>query len=284
VPEIAEVRHLVGHLNQSVIGVNLLGGSITHQKLWDSDLDWSETWKTRIRKIQSVDRRGKYVIIVGEAGTILTHLGFTGWYVPSWNLEGNVPRRFLHPVELNHSRAQIETEKGPLHLVDPRALSRTRFFNTKDEALESRYLNRMSPDADTHAGQQKLFHEITGMHIGFDANFEPLNIPTPVKCRRSGRKIRDFILDQKVVGGIGNYLCCESLHRANLHGSEIVSDMSLDQVFSLLKAIRETINLAMTSDNKDWWQVFQRKQTPDGKPVVREVWGTRGHYTALVKK
>jgi len=207
-----------------------------------------------------VDRRGKFLLIhVGAPGehdrVILSHLGFTGWWVPSW-AEKTVPLRFLHNVQEKDVRIMFGTDKGVLRVIDPRALSRMRIYCSEEEALTSRHLVKMGPDADTPAAEIAL------------ANALP----------KTGRRIRDVIMDQQIVCGIGNYLCCEILYRALLHGHEKANKLTSYQKGLLSMSIKSTIQQACVEDSHDWWSVFRKKTCPKGHPITREDWGARGHY------
>lgn len=233
------------------------------------------------RKITSVNRRGKYILInLGTPTlTLLVHFSFNGWIIPTW--AGQIqPRRFIHKIDLDkYEKFTLLTDRGRLTWVDSRILSRTRFFLNEAEALKSNYLKYMGPDADTPEAYRLLFKQVFNTSLNQWPVTEPSHLGKPYG-RRSGRRIRDLLMDQRFICGIGNYLVCEILHRAGLHGAEKVRDLTIPQVQAIVNAIPECINLAQTEDTHDWWRVFQRKETPDGHPVTREAWGVRGHYVS----
>jgi formamidopyrimidine-DNA glycosylase len=275
----------VQNLNREIVGAHILDIELKHPNLVELNLDpppspdqvlVSKNQYLRsdlghlphpqptqfTYKVHDVNRRAKYIIIHLDLDVdcyyqkyILTHLGFTGWYVPEWATNPH-PRRFLHPMGLEHSKMVITTDRGKLHLTDPRALSRTRIYDSSTTLYESKYLKNLGPDADTQEGLNALAQGI----------------------RKTGRRIRDVILDQNVAAGIGNYLACEILYRANLHGAEIAKTLTTEQETNLYCAIKDTFNLATTRDNHDWWAVFRRNTCPQGHHVTREAWSARGHY------
>jgi formamidopyrimidine-DNA glycosylase len=264
VPELPEVRWVVNNLQKELVGASIDAAVVTFEKviLKPATLRGITTEQYLIdsvtkRKVVSINRRGKYVLINLEPDTtILTHFSFTGWYVPAW-AEKAVPREFLHPVDHErHARVVYGTDKGLLYLTDPRGLSKTWIFKGEAEALKSPMLAEMGPDADTDAGQEALTKAIA----------------------KTGRRIRDLIMDQKVACGVGNYLACESLFRAGVHGAEPAKSLPPEKITSLLAAIKECIHLGETEESKAWWAVFQRTKCPQEHPVTREVWGQRGHY------
>jgi formamidopyrimidine-DNA glycosylase len=186
----------------------------------------------------------------------LVHFKFTGWLIPSW-VENPAPRRFLHPMDPGkHTRMEINTDRGTVFLTDPRCLSRTWIYPSLKAALTGNELKAMAPDVDTEAGIRSLL----------------------VGISRTGRRIRDVIMDQRLAAGIGNYLCCEALYRAGLHGAEKAKTLTDDQKVRLIESIREVVKLGESEDNHDWWAVFRKKKCPKDHSVTRESWGSRGHY------
>lgn len=268
-PEIAEVRWLVENLSANILGCKVGRIMVAHKNLFQDHQDKTLTQEQvndvfgppNTNTICSISRRGKFILFHFTNNlTMASHLGFTGWWIPDWAKEQS-PRRFLHPMDINrHTRVTIQTDKGPIYLIDPRCLSRHRIFTTQEQCLNSRHLCRMGPDADSDLGQLVL----------------------KTALPKTGRRIRDVIMDQQIASGVGNYLACESLHRARLHGSEPAKKLTDNQVSLLLSSIRECIQLAESQDNTNWWCVFQRKTCACGAKVIREAWGKRGHYRCTV--
>lgn len=228
--------------------------------------------------IIDVDRIGKYIIIILSSGvSILTHYKFNGWIIPNW-VGVYQPRRFLHSVDpYKFSKFILRTNQGNLIWVDSRVLSRVHFFSTSELLYNSQYVKDIGPDADTPEAQKRLFETLLGAEVEYLTS-NKFQVRLKKGTKRSNKRIRDFLLDQKVVSGIGNYLVCEVLYRSKLHGSERVKDLTLEKVIQIIKAIYTCVKLAENEPNKDWWEVFQRKKTKEGYPVTRESWGKRGHY------
>lgn len=283
-PEIAEVTWLVDTLNKHVKGAQILSTKVfQHNIVYPSatdakaksledaqsflDTELAPVGTTPLQ-IAGVFRRGKYVIIDLQAPghpehkkTILSHLGFTGWWIPSWAAKAS-PETFIEGIYLSHTKIVVETDKGPLHFTDSRALAKIFVFPGLEATLNSRYLKDMGPDAHSPEGNTVLLKTL----------------------QKTGRRVRDVILDQRTACGIGNYLACEALNRAKLHGAERAKTLTQKQRMDLVKAVNEVINLALKEETNHWWRVFRRKETPDGNPVTRESWGRRGHYLAYAEQ
>jgi formamidopyrimidine-DNA glycosylase len=209
-------------------------------------------------KILSIKNIAKFTLFETTKSCILTHLGFTGWWIPQEAPEHR-PRKFIHQLKEENIRLTIHTDKGLLKYLDPRLLGRNRIYPNKQEALESRHLKNMAPEADSVEGIQRLTE----------------TVPT------TGRKIKDVILDQKTISGIGNYLACEILFDAKIHPGRTAKALSLGEQYILIQSIRDCIKKAEIEDSRDWWRVFQRAGQPCfrcGGIVIREDWKTRGTY------
>lgn len=263
-PELPEVRWLEKNLKKGFVGAKIKSMPVYHENVIIKPKGMkAQEYVAQVigprffREVKDIQRRGKYILIVLEPeSVILVHFKFTGWLIPSWVPEP-APRRFLHPMDPGkHTRLEIETDRGTVFLTDPRCLSRTWIYPTLSAALTGNELKNMGPDADTPEGQKALAREML----------------------RTGRKIRDVIMDQRVAAGVGNYLCCEALFKAGLHGAEKAKTLTDDQKIKLIQEIKTVIQLGETHDHHDWWSVFRKKKCPHGHSVIREAWGTRGHY------
>ena len=92
------------------------------------------------------------------------------------------------------------------------------------------------------------------------ANESPLNLdrlgPEPLtkdfslayltRClRKSRRKIKTFMMDQKVIAGLGNIYSDESLFKAKIHPSRITNTLQEDEIRCLHRAIRKILREAI---------------------------------------
>jgi len=262
------VKWLVQNL-QPVVGDTITGVLVQRkevlrdgERVFSTPLEAQEflTEKLVGHTLVSIENRAKYVLWHFENDALLlSHLGFTGWWAAAKN-ERVSPRKFIHTLKPENSRFYFETNQGQLHYLDPRLLGRARFFQTRQAAEESKFLSKLAPDADT---PQALYRVID-------------LVPT------TNRRIRDLIMDQSVIAGIGNYLACEILHRARLHGATRSKTLDKGQVALLVRTIETVLIQAKAEDNRDWWQVFQKEGNACGTcgtKIIREVWGNRGNYT-----
>jgi formamidopyrimidine-DNA glycosylase len=113
---------------------------------------------------------------------------------------------------------------------------------------------------------------------------EPLEISAEEFCALLGSRrarIKALLLDQRVLGGIGNIYADESLFRARLHPMRIAEKLSKKQLLSLHKAIRDVLADAIrfrgssisdyvdSNGNRGEFQLRHRVYQRDGKPCFR---------------
>jgi len=216
-PELPEIRWITQNLQKEITGEEIGEVLLYHPNTVEMEGRSTNMINKQLEeaikgyKIREVSNRGKIIILdlhypvsmIPEQlicrRALLIHFSFTGWLIPSWAKEVS-PRRFLHPMDpKKHTRMTLRTYKGDIYLTDPRCLARVRLFDSKEDALRSKHLKDMGPDADTIQGRAALLSHM----------------------KKSGRRIRDLIMDQKVIAGVGNYLCVNSRSRILLEEKEI---------------------------------------------------------------
>jgi formamidopyrimidine-DNA glycosylase len=146
------------------------------------------------RRIQSVDRRGKYLLVALDSGeTLLMHLGMSG----SFRIDRG-SRRGTPPVEAAGDRHD--------HVVFTLSNGVTVTFN------DPRRFGLMDLLGDRPAASQKAFAALGPEPLGASFGAGPL------AAALSGKRIalKVALLDQRVVAGLGNIYASEALHRAGL--------------------------------------------------------------------
>lgn len=148
--------------------------------------------------------------------------------------------------------------------------------------------------------QKEDFHTAPAIQRGIDPLEDVFNLHVfqALLHKCSKRSLKNLLLDQKVITGLGNIYCDEALFRAGLHPAIKAGDLSQDEIKRLFNAIlgvlKEGIRLrgTSTSDYRDIWgkkgkfqdflQVYRRKDKPCflcGETIIREVIAGRGtHY------
>jgi formamidopyrimidine-DNA glycosylase len=110
---------------------------------------------------------------------------------------------------------------------------------------------------------------------------EPLTIRPAQLARRlssSHRPIKNALLDQKMIAGLGNIYADEALFRAGIHPTRRASDLTIAEMRKLNRAIKSVLRQALrfkgstlrdyvdAAGNKGGFQLRHRVYDRDGEP------------------
>jgi formamidopyrimidine-DNA glycosylase len=223
------------------------------------------------KRILSVGRRGKYLLIHFAHGTLIIHLGMSGHL------------RVLPPgTELKkHDHFDLVVGSGAdmqvLRLHDPRRFGAVLWHPNDDGELDSHLLLRglgVEPLEDGFSGE-----------LLFRAS------------RKRSAPVKQFLLAGDVVVGVGNIYACESLFRAGINPKTAAGRIARGRYDKLAVAIREILAEAIVqggSTLRDFiavngrsgyfqqtYFVYDREGVPCrncGAPVRRIVQGQRSTF------
>jgi len=170
------------------------------------------------RKVASVDRRAKFLLIRMEGGLVLLcHLGMSGSFRFSCGDQAS---------PLLHDHIVLQTESGvTLTYHDPRR------FGFVD-LLASEQLSTHPMLAKL--GPEPLERQFTGPYL----SAQLAGRDTPIKSA---------ILDQRVVAGMGNIYACESLFRAGISPRRAAATVKEKRAARLVTAIRDVLAEAIAA-------------------------------------
>ncbi|CAI8404800.1 MAG: Formamidopyrimidine-DNA glycosylase [Marine Group II euryarchaeote MED-G33] len=186
-PELPEVETVRRGL-LSLIGKEILAVELNRTNLrfpFPEDMD-----SITGRKILSIDRRAKYLLIRLENDlTLLSHLGMTG--------------RFGYELEGKHDHVIIDFVDGSrLVYTDPRRFGIMDLIRGSDD---HKLLNHLGPEPlDSEWSGAQLYESLRGRNVS----------------------IKSALLDQKIVVGIGNIYACEILFRAGVSPKRLAKNVS----------------------------------------------------------
>jgi len=159
--------------------------------------------------VTGLGRRAKYGLVHTDRGsTMVFHLGMSG----RWRIE---PER----IE-KHDHLVLETGAG--HVL---ALNDARRFGSVD-LVDTGLLERWPPFAAM--GPEPLGEGLTARHL--HGAFAGRSAP-----------VKQLLLDQAIVAGLGNIYVCEALHRAGIRPDKEAGRVSLPALGRLVPAIREVL-------------------------------------------
>ncbi|MDO8436327.1 MAG: DNA-formamidopyrimidine glycosylase [bacterium] len=229
VPELPEVETTVRELKKAILGRKIEDVWSDFQKIVkkpDSFQEFSKRIKGRM--IKKIWRRAKNIIIeLSDNNSLLIHQKMTGhllvgkwqnkkgkWVVLQKGPLEDPANRFLHLI--------LRLDNGNmLALSDLRKFAKVELQNNKVLQKELGYL-----------GPEPLDKSFT---------FEKFK---EVLQKRKG-KIKQVLMDQTVISGIGNIYSDEILWRAKIHPQKNVSMLSPDELLRIYRAIKTILPLAI---------------------------------------
>lgn len=215
-PELPEVEVLRRSLEPHLVGDRIERVEVRNPALREPvDVARLRRIATR-REVVALRRRSKYLLIDLEGGgTVVVHLGMSGrlTLVP-----GDAPRE-------DHEHVAFHLASGRrLRLRDPRRFGVVFAARTEDLARDPHF---------AHLGDEPLEPGLTGGVLARAAE---------------GRRgpVKPFLMDARVVVGIGNIYATEALFRAGIHPARSVGRISAARWDRLARAAVEVLRQAIT--------------------------------------
>ncbi|MBZ0215271.1 MAG: bifunctional DNA-formamidopyrimidine glycosylase/DNA-(apurinic or apyrimidinic site) lyase [Fimbriimonadaceae bacterium] len=240
-PELPEVETVC-----SGLAAVMTGKTIRHieQRRANLRFPFPDDFAARLkgRKIISISRRAKYILIQLDAGeTLIVHLGMSGRFV----ISGGKPKGFHHETGGNSAHDHVV-----LQLNDDVSVTYndTRRFGFMDLLADDRLA---SYPMLAKLGIEPLGNEL---HAGY-LNGAFRNRKTSLKAA---------LMDQRIVAGLGNIYVCEALHRAHLSPRRMAASIATKngppgkRIEPLVRAIRDVLGDAIRaggSSLRDYAQV-----------------------------
>jgi formamidopyrimidine-DNA glycosylase len=281
-PELPEVETTVRELNKKILGL----------KIKDVWTDWAKSikrpknfssFKKQIvgRKIEKIERRGKNILFqLSGKKTLLIHQKMTGHLlVGKWQLEnkkwkplikGVLEEKvngYIHlmfclssgPVKLRHGTSKM------LGLSDLRKFAKILLVNTKD-LEELKDIKDIGPDPLTKSFTFNKFKErITGRN----------------KKGKDKRKIKQVLLKQEIISGIGNIYSDEILFEAKIYPLKEIQKLREAELKKIYSATKKILKKAIkvkgdsmsdyrtTSGKKGGYQNLQKVYQREGEKCYR---------------
>lgn len=165
--------------------------------------------------VRRLDRRSKYLLFRTDAGTLMVHLGMSGSLRVL--LEPRPPGRHEHVDILFDGGAMLRYQ-------DPRRFGSMHWI--AGDPVRHPLLARLGPEP------------LSG---DFDGDY--------LYRRSRGRtsSVKTFLMDAKVVVGVGNIYANEALHRAGILPSREAGKISLDRYRRLADAVKEVLQSAIAA-------------------------------------
>jgi formamidopyrimidine-DNA glycosylase len=169
----------------------------------------------RGQRVVDIRRRGKYLLFDFARGHMLVHLGMSGRLslVPA-----ETPPRIHDHVDVNLSGDET------LRLTDPRRFGAVLW---------------LPGEAEKHALLRGLGHE------PLEPEFGGATLAAAAKGRRVA--VKQFLMDGRIVTGVGNIYASEALFHAGIHPLRSVARISRARWDRLADAVRATLERALAA-------------------------------------
>ena len=211
-PELPEVETTLRGITPYALGRLIDGLVVRDERLrWPIPADLPA--KLQGRRIDSLGRRGKYILIRVGRGTLIVHLGMSGSLRVANSMQA--PRK--------HDHYDLLLDSGRcLRYHDPRRFGCLLW--TED-------------DPDKHPLIASLGAEPLGEHFDGDTLY--------ARSRGRGLPVKSFIMDSHVVVGVGNIYASESLFRAGIAPPRAAGRISRERYQRLADAIRGVLSASI---------------------------------------
>lgn len=214
-PELPEVETVTQALNRFVKGRKVLRIE-SHISRLRYDLDFSDLDDSFPNQFTTIRRRAKYIIVeMTNTKALLIHLGMTG----SFRLEPIIIDRQKH----DHVEFYLDSEEV-LRFNDPRRFGFIKVINLPEAGKDPIELPILSPEPLSPAFDNQWLRD---------------------KCRGRKKPIKNLLMDNSCVVGVGNIYASESLFRAGIHPERSASSLSFPRIKNLRQAIVEVLREAI---------------------------------------
>jgi formamidopyrimidine-DNA glycosylase len=221
-PELPEVETTCRGLQPHLTGRRIKAFTVRDARLrWPVPRDLAR--RIAGQRIRRLRRRGKYLILELERGALIVHLGMSGALriVPADSA----------PAKHDHLDWLIEGV-GALRFTDPRRFGSVHF---------------VLGDPEKHALLAPLGPE------PLSSDFTAAGLHRASRGRRVS--IKEFLMNSRIVVGVGNIYANESLFRAGIDPRTSAGRISRKRYVALVDAVRATLDAALDaggSSLRDW--------------------------------
>ena len=233
-PELPEVETVTRALSKIVNRSKVKSVEIYRKDLrWQVPEDLKKTLENDI--FEEPFRRGKYILIPTKKGNILLiHLGMSGQI----KIKESIPSLIKH----DHIRILIENKNSKIFSItynDPRRFGYVDYLNKVD--LKKHFLLK-------NLGVEPFSENLTKNYLRKIFKKKTINI-------------KNTLLDQKIIAGIGNIYASEILFRAKIKPHRNVNSLKSNELELIINSTKEILKKSI---KKGGTTIKDHKQ-PDGK-------------------
>ncbi|MBI2451121.1 MAG: DNA-formamidopyrimidine glycosylase [Parcubacteria group bacterium] len=261
-PELPEVETIVRDLKKKIIGRKIIDAWVDTPKLIKNPKNFSDfKEKIKNRKILDAWRRGKNIILSLSGGkTLLIHQKMTGHLlVGQWKWQKNN----WQPIGDGYLKEKVNNYIHLLFFLDDNrmfALSDVRKF-AKAILIDSENLNQLSDIKNL--GPEPL-----------DKKFTFAKFKERLKNKKG--KIKQILLNQEIIAGLGNIYADETLFLARLHPTRRLESLNNAELARIYKSSRLVLKKAIRLRGTSISDYRDTAGKPGGYDKVRLVYRREG--------
>lgn len=253
-PELPEVETVVNALRPHTVG-RLIASVTTSGFKLRHPVDLERRTEISGRVIADIRRRAKYIIIdLGDNNGLLFHLGMSG----SFRVE---------PAERKcrkHDHVILNLDDGnSIRFNDPRRFGIAKYVAINQETNE--------PDELTALGPEPLSDDFSAAYL-------------VAACKGRNKPIKNLIMDNHVVVGVGNIYASESLFRSGIRPTKPSSTLSKTRLSRLQQAIRDVLHDAIKAGGSTIHTFERVDGTEGGFQRHLDVYGLAGETCGSCKR
>lgn len=210
-PELPEVELVAKSLNELVKGRKIIIAELLRERLAPENPPEEFAAKLKNSTINSVTRRGKHILFdLSNGKTLIVHLRMSGRFklLP---IERELPK-FTHAI------FYFEDETR-LIFTDQRHFGFMKIVETEN-LQEAKEIKKLAPEPFSDEFSKEYFRET---------------------LKTSSRSLKEFLLDQTKVTGLGNIYAAEAMFLAKLHPQTPANEVSIVKANRLHEFIKEVL-------------------------------------------
>ena len=268
-PELPEVELVVRSLDQLVKNRKIIAAELLRERLAPENPPDEFAGRLKNAAITRVHRRGKHILFdLDNGNTLITHLRMSGRF-QLLSIERELPK-FTHAIFYFEDETRLifsdQRHFGFMKIIETGNLS------------EAKEIKKLAPEPFSEDFNAKYFRDV---------------------LKTSKKSLKEFLLDQTKVLGLGNIYAAEAMFLARVNPQTPADEVSTRKANILFEKIRDVLNesiaqgstLNVDPENIDGsyygggyenhWRVYDRENEPCvncGKTIVRLKQGGRSTY------
>ena len=225
-PELPEVEVVKESLSRAITGKKIKKVSVINRNL---RFKVQKNFEKKLNKklVKNVKRFSKYIILkLNNNLFCLIHLGMSGTIhiVKKNNINLKTNASFYHSPYLpkKHNHIILEFEKFKIIYNDPRRFGFFKFLSSQDD-LEN-FLNNYGPEPFS-----------TKFNLVYLKNY----------FYKKEKNIKNFLIDQSFVSGIGNIYASEILFKCKINPKKKAKNLKKEDCINIINYSKQILNLAI---------------------------------------